>query len=109
LLQNGKYLLARNMIECNLRDVVRAQRVFAEAYRAVTPTPGGASPEENRNRARMGLVSDTPYPSGVRPSLFGVATIIDFVLLKNGYMYREAKQSPFNLYPDEQTGVGNVR
>ena len=96
LLQNGKYLLARNMIECNLRDVVRAQRVFAEAYRAITPTPEGVRPR---------MVSDTPFPNGVRPSLFGVATIIDFVLLKNGYMYREAKPSPYNMYPDEKTGV----
>lgn len=83
LLQNGKNTLARNMLECNLRDVVRAQRVFAEVY--------------------SGL--DIPYPSGVRPSIFGAATIIDFSLLKNGYMYREAKQSSVNLYPDEETGV----
>jgi len=86
LLQNGKNTLARNMLECNLRDVVRAQRVFAETYEGL----------------------ETPYPSGVRPSIFGAATIIDFSLLKNGYIYREAKNSAVNLYPDEKTGVENV-
>ncbi|MDR0506780.1 MAG: hypothetical protein LBH32_08215, partial [Dysgonamonadaceae bacterium] len=74
-------------IECNLRDVVRAQRVFAETY--------------------YGL--ETPYPSGVRPSLFGAAAVIDFSLLKNGYIYREAKRSSVDLYPDEKTGVENIK
>jgi hypothetical protein len=87
LLQNGKKTLARNMIECNLRDVVRAQRVFAETYEGL----------------------ETPHPSGVRPSIFGAAAVIDFSLLKNGYIYREAESSQVELYPDEKTGVENVR
>jgi hypothetical protein len=87
LLQNGKNSLARNMIECNLRDIVRAQRVFAETYDGM----------------------EKPYPSGVRPSIFGAAAVIDFSLLKNGFIYREAKHSSVELYPDEKTGVENVR
>lgn len=31
--------------------------------------------------------TDTPYPTGVRPSLFGASMIIDFVMIKNGFRY----------------------
>jgi hypothetical protein len=86
LIQNKKDLLARDMIEVNLRDVVRAQQVFAETY--------------------SGL--EIPYPSGVRPSIFGIATMIDFVLLKNGYMYTKGTPCLVNLYPEEETGVTNI-
>ena len=85
LLDNGKTGLAQNLLECNLRDVVRAQRVFAETY--------------------AGEV--IPLPDGVRPSIFGAAAMIDFLLLKNGFSYRDALHiTP--LSDNGTTGVENL-
>jgi hypothetical protein len=86
LIQHKKNILAQGMIECYLRDVVRSQAVFAESYNAL----------------------DMPYPNGVRPSLFGVAAMIDFTLLKNGYMYSKVAPCPVDLYPEEETGVDTI-
>lgn len=86
LILRKKDVLARGLIETNLRDVVRTN-VFSESYYG----------------------AETPYPSGVRPSLFGMAAIIDFTLLKNGYMYTKGTPSLVNIYGDAETGVKNIR
>jgi hypothetical protein len=65
LTRKGYLEEAAALIECNIRDIIRANCVFAEQY----------------------TIGDTPYPDGVRPSLFGMAGIIDFVMLKNGFDY----------------------
>ncbi|KAA3688815.1 hypothetical protein F3F88_22280, partial [Bacteroides salyersiae] len=56
LLQHGYVEKAQGVIEANLRDIVRAKATFAEQY-----------------------VGDDFEPDGVRPSLFGSSTLIDFV------------------------------
>jgi hypothetical protein len=83
MIQHKKDLLARDMIEVNLRDIVRAQQVFAEAYSGV----------------------EIPYPIGVRPSIFGIATMIDFTLLKNGFSYRDSLHVTPLSGDAEQTGI----
>ena len=64
LLQHGYVEKAQGVIEANLRDIVRAKATFAEQY-----------------------VGDDFEPDGVRPSLFGSSTLIDFVWLLNGFKY----------------------
>lgn len=71
LLSKGHTETALKLIEVNIRDVVRAHAAFAEQY----------------------TIGDIPYPDGVRPSLFGMAQLIDFVLLKNGQDYTSGSLS----------------
>lgn len=66
LIQHGYRDKAEQLLEANLRDIVRARASFAEQYKP-----------ENLE------------PDGVRPSLFGSAALIDFCLLMNGYSYLE--------------------
>jgi hypothetical protein len=87
LIQKDKDVLARGMIESNLRDIIRSQSIFAETY----------------------TNEDIPHPGGVRPSIFGMAATIDFTLLKNGYMFTKGTPCLVNIYPDEKTGVSNTR
>ena len=65
LLDKGHIREAEKVMEVCIRDVVRTSSWFAESY----------------------VSSDTPYPEGVRPSLFGASIIIDFVMIKNGFRY----------------------
>lgn len=86
LIERGKDVLARGLIETNLRDILRAKCVFAETY---------------TNDA-------DPQPGGVRPSIFGLAAMIDFTLLKNGYMFTKGTPTAINLYPEHSVGVTNI-
>lgn len=65
LLKKGLKKEAQQLMEVNIRDVVRSGAHFSEQY----------------------TIGDQPFPDGVRPSLFGMAQLIDFVLLKNGVDY----------------------
>ena len=56
---------AENVIDACIRDICRSGGWFSEQYET----------------------TDTPYPTGVRPSLFGASMIIDFVMIKNGFRY----------------------
>ena len=73
LIDKNKVTLARNLLEANIRDIVLTNSVFAETYR-------------------------NGKPSGVRPSIFGMASIIDFVLLKNNYFYQKGEPHVVNLF-----------
>ena len=64
LLKQGYPARARGVMEACIRDIVRAGAPFAEQY-----------------------VGDDFRADGVRPSLFGSSTIIDFTMLMNGYKY----------------------
>jgi len=64
LLKQGYTARARGVMEACIRDIVRAGAPFAEQY-----------------------VGDDFRADGVRPSLFGSSTIIDFTMLMNGYKY----------------------
>ncbi len=64
LIKHGYNHQAQQMIEVNLRDIVRARASFAEQY-----------------------VGANFRPDGVRPAMFGASVIIDFVMLLNGYKY----------------------
>jgi hypothetical protein len=64
LLKQGYTSRARGVMEACIRDIVRAGAPFAEQY-----------------------VGDDFRADGVRPSLFGSSTIIDFTMLMNGYKY----------------------
>lgn len=82
LIEKNKIVLARNLLEANIRDIILANSVFAETY-------------------RFGK------PSGVRPSIFGMASIIDFVLLKNNYFYQKGEPHIVNLF-DGVSGVDGL-
>lgn len=86
LIEKGKDILARGIIEANLRDIIRAHGVYAETY---TNDP-------------------EPQPGGVRPSIFGLAAMIDFTLLKNGYMFTKGTPTAINIYPESSVGVKNI-
>lgn len=86
LITKNKIELARNLLEYNIRDIVLCN-VFAETYLL----------ENNRG-----------IPRGVRPSIFGMASVIDFVLLKNNYFYQKGIPSVVCLF-EENTGVENIR
>lgn len=86
LIERGKDVLARGLLETNLRDILRAKCVFAETY---------------TNDA-------DPQPGGVRPSIFGLAAMIDFTLLKNGYMFTKGTPTAIDLYPEHSFGVTNI-
>ena len=68
LIDNSKIENATNLIDIGIRDIVRSGNWLAESY------------EISSNWG-------TPYPTGVRPSTFGAAMIIDFVMIKNGFRY----------------------
>lgn len=70
LLKQGYKDEAVSLMEANLRDIVRANSSFAEQY-----------------------IGENFEPDGVRPSLFGSSTLIDFVLLLNGYKYDRGNPS----------------
>lgn len=65
LLEHQKISKAENVIDACIRDVCRSGGWFSEQYET----------------------TDIPYPTGVRPSLFGASMIIDFVMIKNGFRY----------------------
>jgi len=68
LIDNSKIENATNLIDIGIRDIVRSGNWLAESY------------EISSNWGN-------PYPTGVRPSTFGAAMIIDFVMIKNGFRY----------------------
>jgi hypothetical protein len=86
LIERGKDVLARGLLESNLRDILRADCVYAETY---------------TNDAE-------PQPGGVRPSIFGLAAMIDFTLLKNGYMFTKGTPTAINIYPESTIGVTHI-
>ena len=86
LLFNGRATEASRVIDACLRDVVRSGGWFAEQY----------------------ATNGKPYPSGVRPSLFGAAMMIDFMMLKNGLMYGWGEPIAVR-FPSQQIGIRGVR
>ena len=71
---------ARQLIEVCIRDVTKSG-FFAEQYD----------------------VEDIPHPTGVRPSIFGCAQLIECVLLKNGYRLELGK--PYRMDMFEEQGL----
>ena len=86
LIEKNKTELACGLLEANIRDIVLSN-VFAETYLI---------------KEKVGV------PAGVRPSIFGMASIIDFILLKNNYFYGRGIPSVVNLF-DEASGVDNIK
>lgn len=84
LLQRGYEQRAKETIEANLRDIVRAHASFAEQY-----------------------IGEDFKPDGVRPSLFGSSTVIDFVMLMNGYKY-DCGVPQAIILKNEPAGVKNI-
>lgn len=84
LLQRGYDKRAKQNIEINLRDIIRAHASFAEQY-----------------------IGEDFQPDGVRPSLFGSSTVIDFVMLMNGYKYDRGIPQTIIL-KKEPAGVRNI-
>ncbi len=76
----------RILIEANIRDVIRSG-CFAETY----------FHRDNR-----------PVPGGVRPSIFGMAQVISFVLLKNGYVFDQGVPHTTGVFLQDG-GVNNIR
>ncbi|MBO5274573.1 MAG: hypothetical protein J6I45_08180 [Clostridia bacterium] len=66
-----------------------------------------------RDMLRVGMFSENyhpteyPAPSGVRPSIFGCAMLIDCVLMMNGYMSSDGQAMVLNLFGDG--GVVGIR
>lgn len=73
LIDRGKDDEANILINTVIRDVCRAN-MFAEQY----------------------LTNDFPYPDGVRPSIFGLACLIDMVWLNNGVRIDRISESQLN-------------
>jgi hypothetical protein len=84
LVGKGETEKAKVLIEANIRDVIRAD-CFAETY----------------------FHDATPVPGGVRPSIFGMAQVASFVLLKNGYVFDKGEPHVVNLY-GQPTGVTGI-
>lgn len=84
LMKHGHFDKAQGLVEANLRDIVRAKATFAEQY-----------------------VGDNFEPDGVRPSLFGSSTLIDFVWLLNGFKYDRGTTECI-LLNRETGGVDNL-
>ncbi len=84
LIKQGMPDTAAIMIDAGIRDIVRAAS-FAEHY------------EE----------TGTPYPKGVRPSLFGANTIIDLLWLKNGFQHDKGFPHAVNVFEGNR-GVNNI-
>jgi hypothetical protein len=76
LLDKGQYVKAEKVIDVCLRDIVRSGNWFSEQY----------------------STTGVPYPSGVRPSLFGAAMMIDFVMMKNGFRYGNGTPMAVNIF-----------
>lgn len=90
LLQRGEYAKAEVLLNSITRDMVRTGW-FAEVYQ-------GASD---------GTLESKPIARGVRPSLFGIAQLIDNVLINNGYQM-EAGDPSFIRMPNSQGGVSGL-
>ena len=76
LLAQDSLSKAYQLLECNVRDVVRSGPTFSEQY----------------------TLDAVPYGDGVRPSIFGLAQLIDFVLLLNNNDYL----TPFSLHSHDK-------
>lgn len=84
LLEHGLDDRALGILEANLRDIVKANSFFAEDY-----------------------IGDNYQPAGVRPSLFGSSTLIDFTWLLNGYRYDRG--TPYLVLLGNKTrGIKNI-
>jgi hypothetical protein len=86
LLDNGHSEDASGLINALTRDIVRSGW-FSEIYQASSSSPAG-----------------TPLGVGVRPSLFGLANLIDNVWMENGYRLGEGQASVLRL-PGADGGV----
>jgi hypothetical protein len=84
LLKQGYTSRARGVMESCIRDIVRAGAPFAEQY-----------------------VGDDFRADGVRPSLFGSSTIIDFTMLMNGYKYDRGTPT-IALTHEQDSGVAGL-
>jgi hypothetical protein len=84
LIRLGQLENALGLLEVTLRDIVRSNAVFAEQY-----------------------IGSTLQPDGVRPSLFGSSSVIDFCLLMNGYKYDRGIPSGVIL-KEVEGGVNNL-
>jgi hypothetical protein len=67
---------AEKVIDACIRDIIRSGNWFSESYNTV----------------------DAPYPSGVRPSLFGASMMIDFIMMKNGFRYGNGTPMVVNAF-----------
>lgn len=85
LVKRGMTAPAETLVDAGIRDIVRSA-MFAEFY------------EE----------TGSPYPKGVRPSLFGACTIIDLVWLKNGFQYDKGAPHAVNIFAGSRS-VSNIR
>ncbi len=85
LIDKGKIEEAKILMETFIRDVILTGEVFAETY----------FDKEG-----------SPAPGGVRPSIFGLAGVIDFVMLRNNYMFTEGIPKAINLYEDNTSLEG---
>lgn len=83
LLRQGYTSRARGVMEACIRDIVRAGAPFAEQY-----------------------VGDDFRADGVRPSLFGSSTIIDFTMLMNGYKYDRGTPTIALTHPQDSGVAG---
>ncbi len=77
LIKHGYTKKAVQLMEATLRDIVKANGSFAEQY----------SPDDLK-------------PDGVRPSLFGALSVIDFTLLINGRSYLQPDSINAKRRPD---------
>jgi hypothetical protein len=86
LLDYGHSEDASGLINALTRDIVRSGW-FSEIYQASSSSP-----------------ADTPLGVGVRPSLFGLASLIDNVWMENGYRLGEGQASVLRL-PSADGGI----
>ena len=89
LIDNSKTEKASSLIDVSIRDIVRSGNWLAESYEITDNTA-------------------TPYPMGVRPSTFGAAMMIDFVMIKNGFRYDFGTPYIQNLF-DGARSVKGIR
>ena len=85
LLDKGYYDKAEKVIDACLRDIIRSGNWFSEQYNT----------------------TGIPYPSGVRPSLFGAAMMIDFVMMKNGFRYGNGTPMVMNAF-EGMRNIGRI-
>ncbi|MFT3902658.1 MAG: hypothetical protein QM727_05770 [Niabella sp.] len=86
LINKGHLPAAKGVLESNIRDIVSTGPFFAESY---------------------SNAGDRPLPAGVRPSLFGMASLIDFVLLKNNFFYQKGEPALVNLF-NNRSGIEGI-
>lgn len=84
LIEHGYPERALGTMEACLRDIARGRAAFAEQY-----------------------IGPDFRPDGVRPSLFGSSIIIDFVLMKNGFMLGDGNPKGV-LLPAKAGGVTDI-